>query len=548
MPSVDIDLIARVGHINLKRECASLNAADLPPKILEYIFEILRDEHRVTTTRDHGFLSSWIPATWVCRAWRAVALATPRLWSWIDINARHCDPEAIATLLARCGSDENLSMSLDGQAIDIAQACELVRPAAHRISHLSVCIDGDQAPLIEELLMHLGDKLGILQLYGADGVKEYNISLDTAQVPNLRTLSLTRIFMHPTTELCGLKDLTLNNMWSENGEMHAGEYVYGLLAVCPDLETLCMEDALPQAASVEIAAFPQIAFPNLRTLCVNDLAVDLPANLANFVVPPLASIHITARYDGHLPFSFETATVTGADNEADQEDDTVLPMDILPVSKFDNFPALVDTVDLCLQLGTPCCTGDIRVHSANWEFTVPTLEDEIQGTNRLPELLDHIFMGFPTAFVDPTKIVFLQLHIAQGVPEYDGWAELLAQFPRVVMLTIGGRNAFNDLVMALKRDVKLLQTLFQLTVCLAAPRTALTTADAKAFGAMLAERAEKGITLESLIVRVPEIPLNDATFHLASALVAYMAVRGKSVRVQRQDCHTCHMVRLHNHA
>ncbi|KAI1798448.1 hypothetical protein LXA43DRAFT_1107928 [Ganoderma leucocontextum] len=528
-------------------------AADLPRKVLQTIFEVLRAEHHCTDTRDHGFLSPWIPATWVSRHWRAVALATPHLWSWIDINGRHCDPDAIATLLTRSG-DEDLSVSLDGQAMDMVAGCAMALPVAPRISHLSMCMEEAHAPLVEELLRHVGERLGTLQVYCEDEAQERGIALDPTQVPNLRTLSVRNIFVHPTAELRGLKDLTLEQMWdvNVNGRMDVGEYVYGMLAVCPDLETLDIEDALPHAASVEVGAYPQITFKKLRWLWVSELAADLPANLAKFVVPPSANVNITARYDGCLPESFETATVIGKEHE--QDSNAVLPMNTFPTSKFENFPSLADTMDLSLRLGTPCSIGDIHIEGGKWQVTIPSLDDERRQMNRLPELLEHVYTAFPTAFIDPSKIVFLELHIAEAMPEYDGWAEMLAQFPNVAALTIGGRNALNEVVIALKGNGKgsngsgnLLPKLMQLTACLAVRKTAVTKGDARAFGMLLKERAAQGKMLASLMVRVPDSPLNKATVHLASALVAYMAVRGARARVVKKDCPTCHGVEAHHH-
>ena len=536
-------------------------ATDLPSKVLQTIFEILRAEHHCTDTRDHGFLSSWIPATWVCRHWRDVALATPGLWSWIDINGRHCDPDAIATLISRSG-DEDLSVSLDGLAMDMVAGCAMVLPVAPRVSQLYVCMEEAHAPLVEELFRHLGSRLVTLQVHCEDDVQERGVALDPTQVPNLRGLSIRNIFVHPTAELSGLTDLTLGCLWDVkvNGRMDVGEYVYGMLAVCPDLENLDIEDALPHAESVEVGAYPQITFKKLRWLWINELAADLPANLVKFVVPRSASVNITARYEGCLPESLEAATAVENPDNGDEEDEDatnmVLPMDVLPATKFENFPTLTRTRVLALHLGTPCCIGDIHVEGNHWQLTIPSLEDERRHVNRLPELLKHVYTRFPTAFVDPAALLYLELHVAQQLPRSTGWAEMLVQFPNLVALTVGGRNAFSAVVAALAGGngkgsrpggKRLLPKLVQLTACLAVQTSTFTKGDARAFGMLLKERAAEGNMLASLIVKVPNAPLNKATVHLASALIAYMAVRGATARVVKKDCLACHGIQTHHH-
>ena len=419
--------------------------------------------------------------------------------------------------------------------MDMVASCAMVLPVALRIKQLSVCFVEMHVPLVEELLRHLGEKLRTLQVYCEDEAQELSITLDPTQVPNLHTLSIRNIFLHPTAELRGLRDLTLDSLWAvtANGPMDVGQYVYGMLAICPDLETLDIEDALPHAAVVEVGAYPQITFKKLRCLWISELAADLPANLAKFVIPRSATVNITARYDGRLPESFELPAITkGGQDEQVTSTNAVLPMNVLPANKDENFPTLADTKILALRLGTPRNVGDIYIEGETWQMTIPSLNDDRRQVNRLPELLKHIYAAFPTAFVDASQILYLELHVAQGVPGYDSWAQVLAQFPNVVALTIGGQNAFNEVMVALKGQGKgkgsglLLPKLVQMTACLAVRKTAVTNPYARAFGMMLKERAAHGDMLTSLIVQVPNCPLNAATVHLASALIAYMAVRG----------------------
>ena len=86
-----------------------------------------------------------------------------------------------------------------------------------------------------------------------------------------------------------------------------------------------------------------------------------------------------------------------------------------------------------------------------------------------------------------------------------------------------------------------------IVACLAVQKSTFTRGDARAFGVLLKKRAEEGNMLASLIVRVPDAPLNKAAVHLASALIAYMAVRGARARVVKKDCRMCHANRHDAH-
>ncbi|KAJ8472642.1 hypothetical protein ONZ45_g16580 [Pleurotus djamor] len=66
-----------------QRRNASLPSTSLPPEILSFIFELVRDRY---TWFDPGKYDSWIPAvTHVCAAWREVALQTPQLWTFASL-------------------------------------------------------------------------------------------------------------------------------------------------------------------------------------------------------------------------------------------------------------------------------------------------------------------------------------------------------------------------------------------------------------------------------------------------------------------------------
>ena len=173
-------------------------------------------------------------------------------------------------------------------------------------------------------------------------------------------------------------------------------------------------------------------------------------------------------------------------------------------------------------------------------MSVPTFEDASTGENRLAEYAAHVLDGLPGMVVG-ANIAFLQLHVAQHMPEYENWVGLLAEFPNVLGLTLGGQRAFRGAIEAMRAHrTVLMPKLVQLTVCIASALNVRIRFDARAFAGWLAERAKAGKPLESLIVSVPEMPLNTGTVHLAASLIAYMSVRGGKVRVERKACVTCH--------
>ena len=48
-----------------------------------------------------------------------------------------------------------------------------------------------------------------------------------------------------------------------------------------------------------------------------------------------------------------------------------MPMETLPADKLTNFPPFVDTLDLPLKLGAPCCISDIHVKNSNRQVRAP---------------------------------------------------------------------------------------------------------------------------------------------------------------------------------
>ncbi|RPD64144.1 hypothetical protein L226DRAFT_559453 [Lentinus tigrinus ALCF2SS1-7] len=76
--------------------------ARLPPELLSTVFTLLAAESYETRcavsmyTSDSYKTNIWIRVAHVCRHWRATALATPRLWSYIAITSKRAADELLA--------------------------------------------------------------------------------------------------------------------------------------------------------------------------------------------------------------------------------------------------------------------------------------------------------------------------------------------------------------------------------------------------------------------------------------------------------------------
>lgn len=454
-----------------------------------------------------------------------MALTTPKLWSFICISSKECDPEAVNTLFERAG-DENLEIHIDGLLLDMREACALVQPHGQRVAHLSAEFNELQAETIQVLLLHMGPRLDSLELECTYPTVEYKLTLDPETVPGLRSLLVRHIYIQPKAEMTSVTELHLDQLWGAGEKEQRAKLLYGILSSCPNLEILDLTDALPAAQDLDPEATPTLEFPKLLSMTVSELAADLPANLAHFKLPEGAQLLVNARYESCPP-------------EWDDEE-AVLPMHVLGEKKFENFPMFAEVTNLSLTLGARCCLPEIMVQGGKWSVGIPSMEDETEGVNRLPEFVTHVLDGLPNMVLRPENVKFLELHISQHLPDYDEWAAMLSTFPNVFALTVGGRRAFNAVVGALRAHEDLLPKLFQLTACIAVKIDVNTKAEARAFGALLVERAAAGKSLKSLIVSVPERRLNEATIRLAGSLVAHMALRGGRVRTERKACIACH--------
>ncbi|KAJ6602793.1 hypothetical protein DFH09DRAFT_451509 [Mycena vulgaris] len=240
--------------------------------------------------------------TEICRKWRDIALATPRLWRAVCIHDIEDDVFArqiamVKAWLSRSGSCP-LSVRMDKDAIDPVQPAQellnVIVPYRARWEHAKLVIDSlSYLPILE------GPMPFLRQLYlRVDGVLGMSPAISVRQAPLLRAVTLTD-FEYPTAFLpwSQLTSLTLiattpTHCWpilqQSANLVHCELVIYG--------------DGVPQ---------PPVTIPRLESLIfwVFDPLDPLTQRLDTFVVPALRTLQIPEELLGMVPIQSLTSFI-----------------------------------------------------------------------------------------------------------------------------------------------------------------------------------------------------------------------------------------------
>ncbi|KAH8077496.1 hypothetical protein BXZ70DRAFT_962559 [Cristinia sonorae] len=171
---------------------------DLPPEILARIFTSYHDESLDPSTLPNNLPRPCLRVTWVCRYWRNVALATPAIWSTIQIFQR-TQADTVRAFLER-SAQAALNIQIDShQLTHCGDAVRYVLPSLVRARCLSidlspqeleslVCSDQlpSSAPLLEIFRFAAQE-----DQYEAGARLAPSFAFHNCAVPNLRQLILS---------------------------------------------------------------------------------------------------------------------------------------------------------------------------------------------------------------------------------------------------------------------------------------------------------------------------------------------------------------------
>lgn len=193
----------------VQRNRTPLLICSLPAEILSLVFEIgknvVDDLH--PSPRPFELLVSHI-----CRCFRQVALATPRLWTAFSIH-EYCSDELIAEYIARSGEcllDIRVDLTFDKLQMDetrLNTTIQMILPVSFRWRSLSIAYDCENAryPLISKLCNQPAQALQYLSI-AVDDVEHADPSIVN------RDVKLPHIFKEgtPTLEFVRLRGLAMH--------------------------------------------------------------------------------------------------------------------------------------------------------------------------------------------------------------------------------------------------------------------------------------------------------------------------------------------------
>ncbi|KAI1783443.1 hypothetical protein LXA43DRAFT_1132426 [Ganoderma leucocontextum] len=467
---------------------------------------------------EHGLVSEWVRATWVCKTWREVALDTAVLWSSVLVSRRLADDPVLEMQLDRAhGVALDLLVSCPQMySAEVEEALSLVVSKRKIIKKLKIIYtEWEQRDVVEAFVKDVGAEVVSLSLLpAANRSREWEFTPDI--FPRLRHLTLDKIIPISRTPLLNLTQLEMAYAYDDQDEwasviLTRCTYVHKFLAACPNLETLRMDDCFLFPPHYNEQEQPVVALPKLRYLSVADFAFDISEGLRTLRLPPSSSFHITTDCDGDADIDF-----------------TIL---IIPPNVSESLPPIRRTRCLSLMVGQRPPShlslrggpGDNFGDESNWSITIPDLECSFERSrtwaSRFPdwEMAKLYYLGYNRQrflsqiprLVVPSRLVQLQLHIALGLPVARDWARFFATMPRLRTLGIGGGALIAHALQAFEADPSLCPDLEDLELCATVgwpvDDGVLAEFIPRVIGAWVRQRTRVGMGpgLSSLTVRTP---------------------------------------------
>ncbi|KAI0330911.1 hypothetical protein GY45DRAFT_1323043 [Cubamyces sp. BRFM 1775] len=282
----------------------------LPPEILSEIFTFVAiDAYESRQRPQHPRIQSyqWLSVTYVCRAWREIALNTPRLWSHIVLTSSKIVPEIISRSkkapLWITGSvdhegDPRLAM-LDRLVEDPMRIKELRLNAPERLIQIMSAKWATPAKALESIM--LSSDHGCFEHAALFPIKPLS-NFFSGETPNLRRLEIKRVSLHWNNPLfcSSLRTLVVHSRYDPTPRLGELPQLLDALETMQSLETLYLNEAIPRLPdSATHIPEPQrtVALPKLRSITLLSDALECANMLAHLSLPNNVQLSVTGRME-----------------------------------------------------------------------------------------------------------------------------------------------------------------------------------------------------------------------------------------------------------
>ncbi|CDO73332.1 hypothetical protein BN946_scf185008.g95 [Trametes cinnabarina] len=296
--------------IDLKTQLNRLSPiARLPPEILSEVFALISMHYYEQSWRyQHGPLHvyKWLAVAHVCRAWRSIALDTPRLWSNIIITR----PEVDEVVLARSKKAPlRLSAHIYHQDDPRATILQTIMEDAARLKEVQLTGPARALQVLTSRWTNRADLLEGLSLNSSFRLFEHTTfhsspplssNIFSHHFPKLRHLTICRLNVSWANPLfCStLVTLTVDARHEMSDTTGEFSHLLNVLDHMRFLEVLSLTDAIPRLPE-GVATLPEVerlvSLPRLKMLEVHSQAIDCARFLRHLSLPPNVKFKIVAR-------------------------------------------------------------------------------------------------------------------------------------------------------------------------------------------------------------------------------------------------------------
>ncbi|KII87383.1 hypothetical protein PLICRDRAFT_253830 [Plicaturopsis crispa FD-325 SS-3] len=356
--------------------------------------------------------------TAVCRHWRTVAIATPRLWSLIELGRNH---EPTDLFLCRSKSAPiHIRMNASSRIIKIGPLLEPMLPHLSRVRRLELNLYASQMPeLSSTMVIRPAPALEVLCLCMNTGRRI--VPLETTAVlddgifngvaPKLCQIHMSNVAIPFTSPL--FMGLTHLHLYRQSPLVTPPMDLFlEILERCPHLQQLFLSEAGPAVPAHETVypggIRPPVVLHDLSSITLRNRPVDIAHLLSHLAIPSVdCKVHISANLEDSSHSLAEA-----------------LPSDCTQLKCLTELRQLEFTVEgfLCISLrGRPALTEEESFSAMS-----------IVGNGMLkPRIfLSQLGTLLPLPHLEHVRFVNCAAHISS-----QQWRAALSRFPRLLSLT-----------------------------------------------------------------------------------------------------------------